>query len=239
MKKQIAILATILVTAGFSAFGQGYVNVNIANGWIYDEFTTPGVGAKAADIDIAFLWAASGTADTLTSYGSQFQTNSLGINGVASNGVSSVSSPLSTVSTMIGSGWNWVTNDYSGTAGFGNLVTVTTGTKGGAAYTQGFNSTTIQVLGSSLGQTIELIAIAWNASAGANGYSTATDYGWSNPFNYVTGASSSDTAGTVVMSSENLTPFGVAGVASVPEPTTLALAGLGGLSMLFLRRRKA
>jgi len=28
-------------------------------------------------------------------------------------------------------------------------------------------------------------------------------------------------------------------VSSVPEPTTLALAGLGGISMLFLRRRKA
>lgn len=34
-------------------------------------------------------------------------------------------------------------------------------------------------------------------------------------------------------------PFTMYTVTPVPEPTTLALAGLGGLSLLLLRRRKA
>jgi len=55
------------------------------------------------------------------------------------------------------------------------------------------------------------------------------------------GLSAADTwgpSGTGLAGSGGLPTVGAL-VLSIPEPTTLALAGLGGISMLFLRRRKA
>jgi hypothetical protein len=44
MKKQIAILSTIIAASGMSAFGQGYFNFLSSGSHVYDEFTTPGTG---------------------------------------------------------------------------------------------------------------------------------------------------------------------------------------------------
>jgi len=241
MKKQIALLATIMVTSGLAAFGQGFVNLNVANLWIYDQFTTPGVGVKDnANLDVVYLWAPTATADLLTSQGTgpnQSTINGAAVDQVATNGIVSMASPLATITSMVTSGgWNFVTNDYPATAGFGTLALSTTSTKGGAAYAGGSSGTIVQVLGTTAGSTIQLIALAWNASASS--LAAASDIGWSNPFSYATGANSTDNAGTVNLSSEGMNQFGVA-VIAVPEPTTLALAGLGGLSMLFLRRRNS
>jgi hypothetical protein len=56
--------------------------------------------------------------------------------------------------------------------------------------------------------------------------------GWSNSFNYTTGATV--TATVEEFNQSGMNPFGVA---LIPEPATLALAGLGGLSLFFLRRK--
>ena len=89
--------------------------------------------------------------------------------------------------------------------------------------------------GNDSGDDIELIYIAFNGSASS--FSTSTAVGISGMMVDPVGSSAADPNSDFLQYEDNpaLTPFGVGGV---PEPTTLALAGLGGLSMLF-RRRKA
>jgi len=239
MKKQIALLATIIAASGFTAFGQGYITMSASTHDVWDEFTTSGVGANDTLMDVALLWATSGTADQLTSVGTQFGLRQgAASDQVATNGVTSVGSanPFSTIATMISSGgWNWATNVSVGSSGVGTIAVGSTLAAGNISYTGGISGTAqYQIGGTTAGSVYELIAIAWNASASS--FATATDIGWSNGANYTTGSSQSDLNGQTALSASGENQFGVA---SVPEPTTLALAGLGGLSMLFLRRRKS
>lgn len=247
MKKQIAILATIVAASGFNAFGQGYFQFNAGTKDVYDEFTTPGVGVLSADMTVALLWAASGTSDSLTavagSGGPSGNTSAYGLRSgtagvqVATNGVTSVASvnPITTIQNMLGAGWTMAVNASSGTTGFGSIVTAPTAATGLFTYTGGLSGgNDFQIQGTTAGGTYEFIAIAWNASAAS--YNLASAIGWSNPITVVTGANSTDPNGQLALSAIGENQFGVA---PVPEPATLALAGLGGLSMLFLRRRKA
>jgi hypothetical protein len=254
MKKQIALLAALVAASGMTAYGQDWILFGTGNtGWVYDEFTTPGVGvldgaAGSSGINVAFLWNANTSAsDQLGSVGSSFGQHGGAANDqVATNGVSSVGSanPLSTIASMLSAGWQLGANLASGngTATTGTVVTPagSIGTKFGGipAYNQGnafeISSTTTGTPASD-GGNIEMIVIAWNASAGSS-YTSATALGWSNPFTEEFGTSPGDLDVGPLESSDAMNQFGVA---PVPEPTTLALAGLGGLSMLFLRRRKA
>jgi len=245
MKKQIALLATIIAASGFSAFGQDWVNLGTANAnWVYDEFTTPGVGVYAGnnDVNVTILWAATGTSDQLPSVGTAFGLkNGAASNQVATNGVTSVGSanPVATITTMLASGWSIATNMSSGAGsaatGLVSTPTELVGTKSGA-ITPYDGGNDFELLGGTgvSSSSIEMILLAWNGSASS--YTTASALGWSNPFTDQVGSSSSDPAGGTQQSGLLLNQFGVA---NVPEPTTLALAGLGGLSMLFLRRRKS
>jgi hypothetical protein len=241
MKKQIALLAAVLAVSGFTALGQGYVTLSTGTGQFWNEYTTPGVGIRDnTGLDVAFLWAPSGTSDLLASQGtSQYQSSTGGAvaNQVATNGVASISAAgsLSNIVTMITTGgWAFATNDTTGSAGFNTLISGGDTSKGAYTYANGLAGGLVQILGASGAENIELIAVAWNASAAS--LTAAGDIGWSNPISYLTGASSTDPNGGVSLTAMN--QFGTA-VIAVPEPTTLALAGLGGLSMLFLRRRKS
>ena len=84
-----------------------------------------------------------------------------------------------------------------------------------------------------------MIVVAWNASAGTGALVNGTyaDMGWSNPFDFPMGASANDLVGQTLLSATGgMNQFGVA--ALVPEPGTLALAAIGGASMLLFRRKK-
>jgi hypothetical protein len=72
-----------------------------------------------------------------------------------------------------------------------------------------------------LGQT----AVAYNYAGGGSGGLSAVNVFSSSAFTGLPGSGGLPSTAALVFS-------------SIPEPTTLALAGLGGLSMLFLRRRK-
>jgi len=259
MKKQIAILATVIAASGFTAYGQDYITFGTAADlYVYDEFTTPGTGLVSnGNIDVAFLWNSStalsgasadllpGVPGTSSQYGLKGSGSAL--DQVATNGVSSVgaANPLSTIASMLSAGWQLGQNLNSGvgSAATGTVISPTaiiTGTKGGgiAQYNGGdaFEiSASTSGTPASDGGNIEMVMIAWNASAGAN-YQNASDVGWSDPFTEEFGTSDGDLDVGGLESGGGLNQFGVA---PVPEPTTLALAGLGGLSMLFLRRRKA
>jgi hypothetical protein len=198
---------------------------------------TPGVGVVDNNMDFTILFAPVGTTDPLSSVGIQFGLAGGAANSqVATNGVTSVGAPRNTLAAMLsGGGWQAVTNESGASLAVGTLVGSgkTAGTfsyNGGAAFQFNGGSATADV-------AYEMIVLAWDSTD--TSFSSAADLGWSNPFTYTTGSVATDGNATTDENVDPLNQFGVAQVGSVPEPTTLALAGLGGLSMLFLRRRKA
>jgi len=248
MKKQIALLATLIAASGFTAFGQDWMEITgLPNGGgVFDLTganggTAVGQGAYGSgSFDVVWLWASDSTADTLSAVGTQFAADlSTASHQVATNGVSSVST--SGLSSLLSGGWSVVNDENAngGVATTGEAVT-TTGSKSKiTAYNGGASFQIANVSGAS-GSTIQLIAIAVNSSAIVSGslvVGDITDLGWSNPMLEPVGTSSSDANDAADEAA--LGGINAFGVAPVPEPTTLALAGLGGLSMLFLRRRKA
>jgi hypothetical protein len=126
-----------------------------------------------------------------------------------------------------------VMNNYvvgGGISGTGTSACVAVNMAAGTTYF-------VQLVGwsSNLGSTwssveSQLASGNWNSAAGffgETGVSTMTPFataGTGDPFIFPT-----------AYPNGSLTLFAV----PVPEPTTLALAGLGGLSMMFLRRRKS
>jgi hypothetical protein len=226
MKIKIAIIATLIATSGMNIFGQGYVTFNGSTSSLWNEFTTPGLGVRGnANINVAFLWAPVGTADLLPAVGSQFSTRGgAAVNQVATNGVDSIATGLSSLQAMLSGGWQFASNGTS-------LASITIGSAANFSYGQ------FQLAGSSAGTAYSIVVIGWDSASGLtailNGSIAAI--GWSNPFNYTTGASTLDPNGQTLFTGAGMNQFGVA---PVPEPTTLALAGLGAASMLIFRRRK-
>ena len=144
---------------------------------------------------------------------------------VATNGVSSTGAALSTISTMLGSGWTIANNISSGagTAATGLAIT-TTGTSGKITP---YNATgsplaanPFQIQGVTLptdGQ-IQIVVIAWNAAAslgnGASTFSSVADFGYTSVFNIAVGTTSTDPNINAAFNSLNYNSFGVA---PVPE----------------------
>jgi PEP-CTERM motif len=222
--------------AGFTAFAQDWVTIgDPVRDNVYDDFLIPGIPimpeqAGMGDVNIEVLWATMGTSDPFPDT-SPYGEPSAGID----------------IPYLLSNGWNLAQNYNSGfgSATLGTVETTTGGTTGDqkagfiVAYNSGepFEISPTSIYGGSdSGDDIELIYIGFNGSASS--YYTATAVGISGMMVDPVGSSAGDPNSDYLQDADNpaLTPFGVGGV---PEPTTLALAGLGGLSMLFLRRRKA
>jgi len=237
MKKLIAILAAIVAVSGVGAFGQDWITFEVSSKTVWDNFgSKPTFDAGGAGtIDAILLYSTSDAADNLPSVSGLYGLRGTGtaLDQVATN-ATSATSPVSVVNAMLSSGWSIAAD--ANNAGATAVATEATGLAAGqVGYDiNGGLASPFQVTGitGASGSTIEVIVLAYNASAGS--WSTASDYGWSNPFQTAVGTSSGDPNADSTQSSAN--QFGVA---AVPEPTTLVLAGLGGLSMLGLRRRKA
>jgi hypothetical protein len=130
--------------------------------------------------------------------------------------------------------WNAILGDSNFQLGYnyntGNLMMVTNGGNGNFAY----SASTFPLSGSPIGNITEYV-VAWLAADGSTPSAAAlagAPVGWSAPFNYLTTSS----IGTpLTLANSGFVGFGVA---PVPEPSTLALAGLGGLSLLLFRRRR-
>jgi len=203
--------------AGMSAFGQGYFNFSGGKSSTYDIFssTTP---TRDTSIDVAFLWAANGAVPTVDSI-----MTSTPITGTSNYSYSAA--------------WTAILNDAAGFQLGQNATTLTAiqvGTAASGGFQYQWNSplqSNVPVTGTAASTAYEIFVIGWN-----NAYATpaaaeaaGAAVGWSAPFSYTFGSSLS----TV------LTPaFGPFGVGTVPEPTTLALAGLGGMALMMFRRRK-
>jgi hypothetical protein len=215
--KKFLVLATVAATlSGISALGQGYFLVGLNPGSVW---TANGAASTRgpAIYDVAIYWG-SGTPSVDTAMGTaSIATNHAGtIDGTAA--------------------WNAILNDGRYQLMYNNnnslLVSGLTGANGNFSY----SVSSFPVTGTlSAGGSTTLYLIAWLAADGATPSIAAgngSPVGWSAPFSYAYTASIG-TPPTLLASG-----FVQFGVAQVPEPTTMALIGLGGLSLLLFRRRQ-
>jgi hypothetical protein len=218
MKKIIALSLVTGSLVATSAFGQGYLQDESSKSAVYDGFTTPGAAALDTKVDVALFWAAAGTTPT--------------VDGI------SASTPTSSSTALPSAAWADILNGqfteaFDSTALNGLVVTAST-SKGIIEYNGG---SSFGIQGTAAGSTYTLYEVSWNAAyATAQAASAAgSAVGWSAPIQFTLFGPTDPT-----ITSPTFGAFGTlpTGVTPTPEPTTMALAGLGGLSLLAFRRKK-
>jgi hypothetical protein len=224
MKKIIAITTLVASLAATSGFAQGYFLFTTGKSQVFDGFTTPGASTTAATVDVTFLWAPATTTVSLPLTSTPTTGNSLTTESYTA---------ASAWSAILGSGFTAAVNQNTSLA-----AVQLSAANGGVAYN---TSGTFPVTGTvGNGSTAySVFMVAWNASSGATTLAQAAadnaSVGWSSVFQYTPAKD----AITGVSGFTALSPnFGVFTPLSTPEPGTMALAALGGASLLMLRRKK-
>jgi hypothetical protein len=232
MKKLIVTLA--LAAVGVSgAFAQGdFAFAGPGARGVWDDFSTPGTGHLAADIDVAFLFGSTANTPLVDAIAAS----------TATNGTTQITSSAWT-DILTDPNFELATNDNGGSP---VLAVGTSPSNGAYSYTPpgGSAGGGFAVDGSaSGGGSYRVFIIGWN-SAYATPQAAAlagAAVGWSQYFTYA--AVAGPNPGPAGSTSSMLSNAGNAtvlqfGVEATPEPTTIALAGLGGLALLGLRRKK-
>jgi len=214
MKKIIALSLVAGSLVATSALGQGYLIDQSGRSAVYDGFTTPGAAALDTKVDVALFWAAAGTTPT--------------VDGL------STSTPTSSNAGVSTAAWTDILNGqfteaFDSTALNGLVVTATT-TKGIVSYNGGFS---FGIQGTAVGSTYTLYEVSWNAAYNTAQAAAAANsaVGWSAPVQFTLFGATDPT-----ITSPTFSQFGT--VVTTPEPTTMALAGLGGAALLAFRRKK-
>jgi len=213
--KKILFITLIAGVSGMGCYAQGYVDFTGFLGNAKNNYTTPGTAVNQAGLYIE-LFAATGTPTAKVA-------TQTGINGA----------PTASSSYTVSTAWSAITSDANFFALNPLQVAVSTGNGG-------FAGAITQISNLPVG-TYTMYEVAWYAGAGGTDNtialaSAAGDYvGWSKTFSYTT------TAGTVpppaALSSAIVGNIFVGGT-TVPEPGSMALAALGGASLLLFRRKK-
>jgi len=215
------VIGAALAVSALGGYAQGYVEFSAAAGTVWDDFTTANVGAKSkGTVDAVFLWT---TSSSLVS--------SWSISATATNAASS-STTWSAIESAITAGWNVGTSEAS------NAVVVDA-TQNSIPLAGNLLGAIGQYTNVPTSGTFSAVIVAWNSSAGtwSAAEGTAADLGVSGIFSVTPASSSTGTLAPFTSSPNTLTPFGVAG--AVPEPSTIALAGLGVSALVAFRRRNA
>jgi len=231
MKKLIISSVLGIVVAASSAFGQGWAELVTSPHFIWDDTGTYS-GATISNprfdssFDVAMMYGTGTPAVAAIAAGNPTNNSTLG--------ATTSYSPFSATAA-----WSDIMNDANFAIASSNSVAwVATGTASGGSSANGGSE--FAVAGSTALTTYSVFLIAWNTEGGTlltpqAASAAGAAVGWSPTFSYQfqaappTGNAPAQPA---------FTAFGI-GYYPTPEPTTLALAGLGGISMLFLRRRKA
>ena len=220
MKKIVFVVSLVASFVGFSSFGQGYFQFTTGKSQVWDGFST-GVAHVDSNINVAFLWGLSGAAPQVESI----------LNGVPTTATAATSTYTPQAA------WTAILNDPNFTLAVNDstsaLAVTRTSSNGAITYNGG---SAFPVTGTTIG-TYTLFMIGWDGSYAtpAQAAANAAAVGWSQAFQYT-----SFVATASPNSMSGVTPeFGVVGmVDTIPEPASMTLAGLGGLSLLLLRRRK-
>ena len=217
--KKLVLLSTIMASlAGISAFGQGYFQFTTAKSAVYDGFNG-GAAAVSTAVDVAFLWAASGDVPT--------------VEGIL-NGVPIATTTASSTYTTTAA-WAAILNDPNFQIGVNSgtgLQAITASPANGALSYNG-GGAFAGPLATVPGVAYSLFMIGWDGTYATPALAAAANasVGWSPVFAYTCATSTG-----IPSNFSAAAKFGVAGI--IPEPTTIALAGLGGLALLGFRRRK-
>ena len=214
MKKILTIVA--LSAISFASFGQGYFNVSLGTKSIWDAFSTANISKLGATINVGLYVATAGSTPSV---------------------IGAIGAPAGTNSTTAWSSNPWTSiladaNFKQATNGNTGAPIILTTSAGGAISITGTLPITDSIIGNNA-----LYFVAWS-SAYANPFLASADnsaVGWSGVFTY---AAVSSIGTPPTMATAGFTPFAVEGIAATPEPGTMALAALGGASLLLFRRRK-
>ena len=229
MKKKIIVSLVAVTFAAASAFGQGYFSFTSGKSQAYDGFTTLGVSALGSTINVAFLWAAASTTPTIATDISA-QSLKTGTNNQTGLGYTAATA----WADILNGQFTFATN-----TGTGNLVVALTSTTGVIGYNPGAGvGAAFSVSNTVVNTTYTLYEVAWSSAYATPWLAAAANaaVGWSTAFQYA-----SVTQTGFVNSMNGLAPsFGVfaPSTGAVPEPSTMALAAIGGASLLLFRRRK-
>jgi hypothetical protein len=229
MKKIITISMLAATLAATSAFGQGWLTVSGTPSQVWDGFTTAGVSARSSQVSVGLFWAAANTANPML--GLLANTPSTG------NSTTPESYTVATAwSTILGAaGWTFAQSPEIG----GNGVITRSSTKGAVIFNAGGN---FSLTGAAAGTHVALMEVSWNAAFASP--SAAQTGGSAIGWTYLTADSGALGNAVTDVTSPQITANGpsfgtfIPAVASVPEPSTMALAALGGASLLLFRRRK-
>ena len=223
MKKTI-IAALALAITSVSAFSQGNISFGGIGHGIWTTANNNYTTSQGDDVALLFFTSAPNLTAIFASAGSGSSTNSASGNAGYS----------------VATAWTTLLNgaiQLNGVSSSSPAIANITGTQGTFTYNGGVAFSANNVTG---GTTYSAIEIAWNPTGGNTTIALAAAnnalVGWSQVFSYT------PTTGSVTpttLSSGLVGSFGVGGtVAPTPEPGTMALAALGGASLLLFRRRK-
>jgi hypothetical protein len=229
MKKVLSFIAVGIVAAS-SAFAQG--TVNFAGG-------TTKVSVAASVGGTASLIAGNTTATPNYYFALFYSTSSPTVNG-SSSPFSGTQASGSYVFETTGQGWTF-SQDYgtnttangkfsSSVADVNGITTVSGLAGGGASYF------TVVGWSSNIGSTVA----ALQSFVDGNSSITGTGYvGESAVSGLITTGAGLGTPGALFGSAPAIPGWTLTPVSPAPEPASIALAALGGLSLLGLRRKKA
>ena len=216
MKKTIVITSLITSFVSLSAFGQGYFQFTTGKSQVWDAFSTfpP---ATTSNVDVAFLWGQSGDVPLVDNI----------IPSTPTSDTAYIYTPAAWADIINDPNFQFAVDATSANAG--NIAVTRSTAKGALAYNGGAD---FGVNGTTIGTTYTVFMVGWDADYATPLLAAEADaaVGWSAPFNYRAVASTA-----IPNSMAGVTP--PFGVGDIPEPTSIALAGLGGLSLLLFRRR--
>jgi PEP-CTERM motif len=245
--KKIVLTIICAITATGAAIAQGTVSWSTpptaisaqTNSTVYSPLF--GGGSTGGGAQGATGFAANGFYYELLYYGAANNNGGVQLAGG--------SAPSNSFAALFGGGWFdtglGATNNVSGTAGRLNPISPSSGAT--VPWANGTTNSIVLVgwssnLGTTWGVVSNLLATSTYAGvlAGQNGFFGVSTAGYINPSGTFVGVNVFGTSGQTYglpINSIN-TQLYLLPVAPVPEPSTIALAGLGGLSLLLFRRRK-
>ena len=224
MKKLLVVL-TLVGAVSATALAQGNFQFSGASKGVWDNYSTANGHISGQNIDVSFFWG-TGTPLIQGIAGSGFGSSGGGIytptNGVTTGTTFSVSTAWTDILTD--------PNFHMATNGVTPVVQLASSSNGGFSY----NGGTGFAINAASGQAYNVFVIGWNATYADPfaAQAAGSAVGWSQVFSYTATTGVTQPA---LMSGSAL-PFGV--ISSTPEPGTMALAALGGASLLLFRRRK-